>query len=224
MQRSAPHPSPAQPSVPATSELSARSPRSNSSETDAVSPAVTSTTRSQEGGFKAHSLTEGGDAGASSSAVQSARGESGNAADCCPQQRSSVTRNPELAMGSQIVLEMRHCVPKRHTVVLQKRVHLKPRVQSEEAPYLTLRQRIRTVALNSERFERLPREIRPPPFESGQDVIGQFECDLHRHLILNGSRIARHRRPAGARSARRAEKNSGGALITRVSGIAQFPG
>lgn len=59
-------------------------------------------------------------------------------------------------MSTQVVLEIRLGVTERHAMVLEKCVHLEPRVKSEQTPHLTLGQRASAVALNCKRFERLP--------------------------------------------------------------------
>ena len=82
-------------------------------------------------------------------------------------------------MRSQVVLQIRLRVVQRHSVVFQECVHLESSFETEESPHLPFRQRSGTITFDSERFECLPREIGPAPLESGRNIIGQIERELH---------------------------------------------
>jgi len=51
-------------------------------------------------------------------------------------------------------------------MILEKCVQLEPRLESEQAPHLTLGQRTGAITLDRQRFECLPGKIRPLALES----------------------------------------------------------
>ena len=59
-------------------------------------------------------------------------------------------------MSGHIIFEIGLRVSKRNTVLLEKRMNLKARLESEEAPNLALGQSSGPVAFDRDRFERLP--------------------------------------------------------------------
>src|SRR5438067_12239902 len=82
-------------------------------------------------------------------------------------------------MSSEIILEIRLCILKRHAVVLENCMHLEPRFETKQAPHLTLGQGAGAIALDGKRFQRLLGEIRPSAMERFRNVIRQIKNNLH---------------------------------------------
>src|SRR5256885_12700500 len=82
-------------------------------------------------------------------------------------------------MSSEIILEIRLCILKRHAVVLENCMHLEPRFETKQAPHLALGQGASAIALHCKRFQRLLGEIRPSALQGFRNVIRQIEGDLH---------------------------------------------
>ncbi len=84
-------------------------------------------------------------------------------------------------MRSQIVLGVSLRIPQRHAVLLEKGMNLEPGLEAKQAPNLVLRQGVRSVTLNSKRFERRTRDVAPSIFKGGENIVRQIERDLHSH-------------------------------------------
>jgi hypothetical protein len=74
-------------------------------------------------------------------------------------------------MSRHVVLEIRHGVVQRYTVRFEEGVHFESRLELKQTPHLPFRQRARAIRVDGERFERLPRQIRPATLEDCRDVV-----------------------------------------------------
>ncbi|HEX8619036.1 MAG TPA: DEAD/DEAH box helicase family protein [Thermoanaerobaculia bacterium] len=85
--------------------------------------------------------------------------------DCYAPSEASVPSNADGTMSGQVVLKVPLGVTQRNATMLEQRMHLEARLELQQTPHLRFGQRARAIRLDSERFERLPCQIRPAALE-----------------------------------------------------------
>jgi hypothetical protein len=108
-----------------------------------------------------------------------ARGESGNEVARCPRPRSSIRKDSKTPLSCEILFQVSLRIAKRNLVVLQKRVDLEPRLQSQQAPDLRFAQGICAVALDGKGLQGMARHISPLTAERFGDVFRQADRNFH---------------------------------------------
>ena len=66
-----------------------------------------------------------------------------------------------------------------HLVLLQKRIHLHPRLEAKEPAKLSSREGVGPICFERQTLERSPGQVLPLGSELLHDVLGQFQCNLH---------------------------------------------
>src|ERR1039457_2603480 len=70
-------------------------------------------------------------------------------------------------------------------VLLQKSVHLHPRLEAKQPPKLCGGKRARPICFERQALDRGTTQVLPPGFESLGDVFRQFQRNLHRRTSFN---------------------------------------
>lgn len=69
-------------------------------------------------------------------------------------------------------------------MLLQQRMHLEPRLKTEETPHLRLGQGTRPITLRGNGFQSMTGHVAPLPCEGFRDVFRQADRDIHGTLHL----------------------------------------
>src|ERR1043165_5770417 len=141
-----------------------------------ISSGATAATLIHAGARESQSRTAEGEAGFLSS-VATAAGittflyKCPNRGGYCRRRRSSLGKDPDLAMRAQVVFEIRCRVAERDMVCLQQRMNLKPRFESQQSPDLLFSQCSSAITLDRNRLHRLTMKVRPLALESSQNIV-----------------------------------------------------
>jgi len=111
---------------------------------------------------------------------------------------------PKVAERFAVLLEVRRGEVV-HLVLLQKRIHLHPRLEAKQPAKLSCRERVGPICLKRQTLERSPGQILPLGSELLHDVLWQFQCNLHGGAVTSlsqgqGLRIISCALPGGGTS------------------------